>query len=226
MLTGDEVGVLLGEHLLATHAWPDPLVASTVVSSSLLAKVAAAHGARHAETLTGFKWIVRAGGPAETGLVYGYEEAIGYCVDPGAVRDKDGISAAVLAADLAAARADAGSSLLGALDELAVRHGVHVTRSLSFAMSPHECTAALDRVARARETGSPAPDLLVLRDRGQRIAVRPSGTEPKLKAYLEIVEPVTGPSELEAARQRAAARLAMLAAEITTLIGGQPSPPC
>src|SRR5207248_3275474 len=130
MLTGDEVGALLGEHLLTMRSRPDPLVASTVVSSSLLARIAQAHGARHAETLTGFKWIVRAG----EGLVYGYEEAIGYCVDPEAVRDKDGISAAVLAADLAETRASAGSSLLGALDELALCHGVHATRTLTFPM--------------------------------------------------------------------------------------------
>ena len=93
MLTGDETGVLLGDHLLRTGASAaalrDPLVATTVVSSSMLRSIAAAHGARYAETLTGFKWIVR-GGP---GLVYGYEEALGYCVDPDAVRDKDGIAA-------------------------------------------------------------------------------------------------------------------------------------
>ncbi|HTK65267.1 MAG TPA: phospho-sugar mutase [Pseudonocardia sp.] len=226
MLTGDEVGALLGEHLLSTRTWSDPLVASTVVSSSLLAKVAAAHGARHAETQTGFKWIMRAGGPEETRLVYGYEEAIGYCVDPGAVRDKDGISAAVLAADLAAIRADAGSSLLEALDELAVRHGVHTTRSLTFPMTPDECAAALDRVARAWDAERPAPELLVIHRPGSRVAVRPSGTEPKLKAYLEVVEPVAGQPDLIAARQRAGARLAMLVAETATLIGGPPSPPC
>lgn len=103
MLTGDETGVLLGDHLLYAGgargiAYCDPLVATTVVSSSMLRSIAAAYGARYTETLTGFKWIAR-GGP---GLVYGYEEALGYCVDPDAVRDKDGIAAAVLAADLAA----------------------------------------------------------------------------------------------------------------------------
>lgn len=221
MLTGDEVGALLGEHLLSIRTWSDPLVASTVVSSSLLAKVANAHGARHAETLTGFKWIMRAGGADDTRLVYGYEEAIGYCVDPGAVRDKDGISAAVLAADLAATRAAAGSSLLEALDDLAVRHGVHATRSLTFTMSPAECSAAIDRVSHAWEpshTRRPAPDLLVTRGPGHRIAVRPSGTEPRLKAYLEVVEPVTDPAGLGAARERARLRLAMLVAQTRTLI--------
>jgi phosphomannomutase len=218
MLTGDEVGALLGEHLLVTRDRADPLVASTVVSSSLLAKVAGAHGARHAEALTGFKWIMRAGGPEETRLVYGYEEAIGYCVDPDVVRDKDGISAAVVAADLATIRAAAGSSLLEALDELAVRHGVHATHTLTFQMSADEGTVALERVARAWEPERPSTDLLVMRRPGLRVAVRPSGTEPKLKAYLEVVEAVGDASELRAARERARARLAMLVAETTALI--------
>ncbi len=217
MLTGDELGALLGEHLLATGRYPDPLVASTVVSSGLLAGIAAAHGARHAETLTGFKWIARAG----PGLVYGYEEAIGYCVDPDAVRDKDGIAAAVLAADLAATRAAAGDSLLGALDELALRHGVHLTGAVSLRMGAPQIAAALERVARAGgPVERPAPDVLVRRGPGTRVAVRPSGTEPKLKAYLEVVEPVAGPRSLPAARERAADRLAELSAEVRALLGG------
>ncbi len=116
MLRGDETGVLLGDHLLRTldrTAHPDPLVATTIVSSSMLRTIAAAHGARYDETLTGFKWIVRAGDGAGTGLVFGYEEALGVCVDPDAVRDKDGISAAVLAADLAATLAGQGATLRG-----------------------------------------------------------------------------------------------------------------
>jgi phosphomannomutase len=222
MLTGDQVGALLGEHILRTGTGADPLVASTVVSSSLLAKIAAAHGARHAETLTGFKWIVRAG----AGLVYGYEEAIGYCVDPDAVRDKDGIAAAVLIADLAAIRAATGGSLDTVLDELAVRHGVHATGALTWTMSPERIAAALERVNRLDGVERPAPDVLIARAAGQRIAVRPSGTEPKLKVYLEVVEPVPTPDALPAARLRAARRLAMLGTEITELIGGGPSPPC
>lgn len=192
-------------------------MASTVVSSGLLAGIAAAHGARHVETLTGFKWIARAG----RRLVYGYEEAIGYCVDPEAVRDKDGIAAAVLAADLAATRAAAGDSLLGALDELALRHGVHLTGAMSLRMGAPEIAAALDRVARAGgPVERPAPDVLIRRGPGIRVAVRPSGTEPKLKAYLEVVEPVTGPGSLPAARDRAAARLAELSVEVRTLLLG------
>ena len=85
MLTGDETGALLGDHVLRTldrAAHPDPLVATTIVSGELLRSIAAAHGARYDETLTGFKWIVRAGDGAGTGLVFGYEEALGLCVDP------------------------------------------------------------------------------------------------------------------------------------------------
>ncbi len=215
LLTGDETGVLLGEHLLAGHRHPDPLVATTVVSSELLGAVARAHGARYARTLTGFKWITRAG----PGLVYGYEEAIGYCVDPDAVRDKDGISAMVLAADLAATRIASGSSLTAALDELAIAHGVHLTGALSVRMSRPERAAALDRVSGAGTVEKPAPGVYLLPGDGQRVAIRPSGTEPKLKAYLEVVEPVDGPAGLPAARVRATERLASLRDQVAELIG-------
>ncbi len=131
MLTGDETGWLLGDYLLSAH--PDPataLVASTVVSSRMLAAIAAGHGAAHAETLTGFKWLARAAAPGAS-LIYAYEEAIGHCVDPDAVRDKDGISAAVLVCDLVAALRSRGRTLPDALDELARRHGVHLTSAVS-----------------------------------------------------------------------------------------------
>ena len=134
MLSGDETGVLLGDFVLTDldpTANPDPLVATTVVSSTLLADVAAAHGARFDETLTGFKWLVRAGDGEGTGLVFAYEEALGLCVDPTVVRDKDGISAAVLAAKLVARLTASGSSVPDALDELARRHGLRVTSQLS-----------------------------------------------------------------------------------------------
>ena len=116
MLTGDETGALLGDHVLRTldrAAHPDPLVATTIVSGELLGLIAAAHGARYDETLTGFKWIVRAGDGAGTGLVFGYEEALGLCVDPDRVRDKDGISAAILACDLLASLRAQGRTLHG-----------------------------------------------------------------------------------------------------------------
>ena len=123
MLSGDETGWLLGDYILSQPMPPTTaasVVASTVVSSRMLAAIAADHGARHVETLTGFKWLARAdaGLPGRT-LVYAYEEAIGHCVDPAAVRDKDGISAAVLACDLVAALAAARAHGADALDELA-----------------------------------------------------------------------------------------------------------
>jgi phosphomannomutase len=228
MLSGDETGALLGDHVLrhgghGVHG-ADPLVATTVVSSSMLAAIAAAHGARFAETLTGFKWIVRAG----PGFVYGYEEALGHCVDPDAVRDKDGIATAVLACDLAAGLKAAGSGLLDRLDELAAAHGVHETAGISLRMAPAARDAVVERL-RARPPAGwagdrPAPDVLVLRrggeppDRhgGDRVVVRPSGTEPKLKAYLQVVEPVE--DGLAAARAAAAARMAALRDEVTELL--------
>jgi phosphomannomutase len=217
MLTGDETGVLLGDHLLRSGDDPDPLVATTVVSSSMLAAVAQARGARYAETLTGFKWIVR-GGP---GLVFGYEEALGYCVDPDAVRDKDGIAAAVLACDLAATLKAAGAGLPDRLDELAVAHGVHLTLGVSRRMEPAAMATVVERLGAAPPPGwaatHPAPDVLVLRRDGERLVIRPSGTEPKLKAYLEVVEPVT---DLAAARAAATARLDALRGEVDALLGG------
>ena len=133
----------------------------------MLRSVAAAHGARFAETLTGFKWIARAG----PGLVYGYEEALGYCVDPDAVRDKDGIAAAVLACDLAATLKAAGAGLLDRLDELATAHGVHATAGLPIRMAPAERDAVVERLRARPPEGwtadRPAPDVLVLRRRAR-----------------------------------------------------------
>ncbi|HEY8373578.1 MAG TPA: phospho-sugar mutase [Pseudonocardiaceae bacterium] len=235
MLRGDETGVLLGERILATldrTTHPDPLVATTVVSSSMLRSIAAAHGVRYDETLTGFKWLVRAGDGQGTGLVYAYEEALGHCVDPDAVRDKDGISAAVVACDLAAELAASGRSLLDALDELTVRHGVHLTEQISLRVADLDrITGTMARLRSAPPTTlagvpvevtdlQPRADVLILRGAGLRVIVRPSGTEPKLKSYLEVVEPVPDATGLAEARQRAGARLAELHAEVSALVGG------
>jgi len=230
MLRGDETGVLLGQYVLATldrRRHPDPLVATTIVSSSLLGAIAREHGARYDETLTGFKWIVRAGDGRGTGLVFGYEEALGLCVDPDVVRDKDGISAAVLACDLAATLKAAGRTLLDELDALAARHGVHLTEPVTVPLAEPGAAA----MARVRATlpadlaGHPVrvEDLLPRTDGVRlsgdnfRVVVRPSGTEPKLKAYLQVVEPVT--DVLPAAQQRAAARLAELRTAVTEMLG-------
>jgi phosphomannomutase len=227
MLRGDETGVLLGDHVLAgldRQAYPDPLVASTLVSAGMLRSIAAGYGARHDETRTGFKWLMRAGDGAGTGLVYAYEEALGHCVDPDVVRDKDGISAAVLACDLAAtARAD-GRRVTDLLDELALTHGVHQTDAVSVWLPGHAAVTASMAALRQRPPSELAgvavtvedlldrahqpDDTLAFRGDRLRVMVRPSGTEPKLKAYLEVVEPVSG--ELGAARRAAHARLAPL----------------
>ncbi|MFD7654114.1 phospho-sugar mutase [Actinosynnema sp. NPDC059797] len=219
MLRGDETGVLLGSLVLSTSDAPDPLVATTIVSSSLLRSIAAAHGARYAETLTGFKWLVRAG----EGLVFAYEEALGNCVDPEYVNDKDGISAAVLACDLAAGLKASGRDLLDALDQLAVDHGVHLTDQVSLRFTDLSRIGALMARLRAEPPAGftfedllPDADVVRLTREGTRVVVRPSGTEPKLKAYLEVVEPV--PGDLPAARSRAADRLAELRDQVSGLL--------
>lgn len=124
MLRGDEVGALLAEHLV--HKGAQGVFAESIVSSSLLRRIAEAGGVGHAETLTGFKWIARV-----DGLRYGYEEALGYCVDPGGVRDKDGITAALLVTELASELKEQGRTLSDLLDDLAVAHGLHATDQLS-----------------------------------------------------------------------------------------------
>ncbi|MEU7741631.1 phospho-sugar mutase [Nonomuraea sp. NPDC049158] len=211
MLTGDEVGGLLAEHVI-THTSGDRLVATTIVSSTLLSKIAAAHGVRYGETLTGFKWIIKAG----PGLVFGYEEAIGYSVGSDAglpVHDKDGIGAALTVAGIAAAAKRAGRTLLDLLDDQARRYGLHATAQLSVRVEDLSLIAGA--MARLRADPPAAlggraverADDLSLGDGGlpptdglryvlsgdARVVVRPSGTEPKLKCYLEVVVPVIGP---------------------------------
>ena len=151
MLTGDETGWLLGDFILSRTEPSDlatSVVASTVVSSRMLAAIAARADARHVETLTGFKWLARADADVPGGtLVYAYEEAIGHCVDPAAVRDKDGISAAVLVCDLVANVKRAGRTVLDALDDLARRFGVHVGTAVSRTVTDaDEATALMDRL--------------------------------------------------------------------------------
>jgi phosphomannomutase len=233
MLRGDETGVLLGEHILSTmDSVADapgsraPLVATTIVSSSLLGEIAKAHGARYVETLTGFKWLARAGEE----LVFAFEEALGVCVNPDFVRDKDGIAAAVVAAGFAATLKAEGRSPLDALDDLAVRHGVYLTDQISLRVTDLSVRSTL--MAGLRETptttlgGSgvaledllPDADVLRLRGEGLRVLIRPSGTEPKLKAYVEVIEPVADVSSLEHARKSANERLTAVRAEIEGLL--------
>jgi phosphomannomutase len=224
MLTGDQVGALLGAYLLGQPAeHPESrLVATTIVSSTLLSRIAAAAGAQYAETLTGFKWIVRAGDTRPgSEFVLGYEEALGYSVGQ-VVRDKDGIGAALALLGLAARARSGGESLLEAYDALETAHGVHLTAQITV-----DTTAPVDVMARLRAaaptrfgdaavvsttdlTGGtwdlPSADVLSFILSGARVVIRPSGTEPKIKAYFEVVEPVFF-GRLDEARRAAAARL-------------------
>jgi phosphomannomutase len=235
MLTGDETGCLLGDRLLAgldRSLRPDPLVATTIVSSQLLGRIAAGHGVRYDETLTGFKWIVRAGDGAGTGLVFGYEEALGLAVDPDAVRDKDGVSAAVLAARVVADLRAAGRTVQNALDDLAGTHGLHTTGAVSLRVQElsqiDQWMAALradppgdllGQTVVAVEDLLPRTDGMRLRTADTRVVIRPSGTEPKLKCYLEIVTPVPpGAADLEPLRVDAARRMEALRTEIARRI--------
>ncbi len=226
MLTGDELGTLLGWHLLQRGlVGPEQCFASSIVSSRMLAAVCRAAGVRHEDTLTGFKWISRA-----RGIRYGYEEALGYCAAPEHVLDKDGISAALLAAELAGTLKAAGRTMPQILDELAAAHGVHLTGAFSVRVEDLSvigrimgrlraeplASAADVEVARVEdllrgEVGLPSTDGLryYLAD-DSRVIVRPSGTEPKLKVYLEVIEPVPGGErpDVRAARERAARRMA------------------
>jgi len=228
MLSGDETGWLLGDYILSQEpsgTAEKRLVASTVVSSRMLAAIAAHYGATHVETLTGFKWLARADADRPGALVYAYEEAIGHCVDPAAVRDKDGISAAVLVCDLVAALKEWGRSVPDALDELARRHGVHEVAAVSRRVADADEAALLMRRLRAdpptRLTGlavttTDIADALIFTagddDTSVRVVVRPSGTEPKLKCYLEVRCAVAG--DLQAVRERAGVLLGQLTSTV------------
>ena len=248
-LTGDELGALLGDAVLARIATAGaatasaatasarPVIATTVVSGSLLRRLAQSAGVPCVTTLTGFKWIARAGGDDAT-LVYGYEQALGYAVRPDLVADKDGISAALLVLQVADGLAREGRTVADRLDDLAMAHGLHVTRERTLradgAAGLARLAAAVERVRKEppgllagrpvtvtdlrevgagvvdlagghaeRSPGRPVPpaDVLVWRAGDDtRVMIRPSGTEPVLKLYAEVVWPVRSRDGLTAAR--------------------------
>ncbi|WP_069814691.1 phospho-sugar mutase [Streptomyces sp. TP-A0874] len=237
MLRGDEVGALLATHLV--HKRAGGTFAASIVSSSLLSRIAAAADLPYDETLTGFKWLARV-----EGLRYAYEEALGYCVDPEGVRDKDGITAALLFAELTAELKATGRTVSDLLDDIAVEYGLHATDQLSVRVEDlAEITAAMRRLRQeppitlaglsvvSAEDLTHGTDRLPPTDglrytlgedtgrsgpgaehsvRQARVVVRPSGTEPKLKCYLEVVVPVASGTELAEARQTAARALQAL----------------
>ena len=232
-LTGDEVGALLGEQAaeLAAFAGNGVLACSVVSSRS--------HGLGFRRTLTGFKWISR-----EPGLVFGYEEALGYCVDPAAVRDKDGISASVRLAVLTSVLKQQGRTLQDLLDRLAREHGLHATSPLSMRVEDLGIiTATMERLreggAPAKLAGSPITKTVDLLDgvsdgnggtlpptnglvwvtaSDDRVVVRPSGTEPKLKCYCEVILPV-GETPVAEVRAAAAERLETIKADLRGVLG-------
>ncbi|MBB0245191.1 phospho-sugar mutase [Streptomyces alkaliphilus] len=231
MLRGDDVGALLAAHLIRRGA--AGTLAASVVSSSLVERMARAAGLPFRYTLTGFKWLSRV-----EDLRYGYEEALGYCVDPEGVRDKDGITAALAVAELASVLKEAGRGPTDLLDDLALEHGLHATDQLSVRVADLSLIGAA--MTRLRETppatlaGSPVRRAADLRDgvdglpptdglrydlSDGRVIVRPSGTEPKLKCYLEVVVPVADREGLPAARAEAARRLAALRSDLAEAAG-------
>ncbi|OUM45315.1 phospho-sugar mutase [Arthrobacter sedimenti] len=250
MLRGDEVGTLLGLHLAARltadardgvprdgaagHPARRSVFANSIVSSRLLGRIAGLSGIDHAQTLTGFKWIARV-----HDLSFGYEEALGYCVAPALVRDKDGISAGLLLAELAAATKAAGRTLFDLLDDAFLVHGLHASDQLSVRVAslgllgammnrlrenpPSSFAGSPVSVAEDLAQGSahlpPTDGLLYLTHDETRVIIRPSGTEPKLKCYLEVVEPVGSTAELEDAKTAARTRLDAVKRDVGEALG-------
>jgi phosphomannomutase len=239
MLRGDEVGALLGAHVAARLAASGAeaeagVFANSVVSSRLLARIAAAAGFAHEETLTGFKWISRV-----PGLVYGYEEALGYCVAPDLVRDKDGLSAAVLIAELAATAKAEGKTIFDTLDELYLVHGLHASDQLNIRVgdlglldammnrlrvNPPEsfggsAVESFVDLAEGSDQLPPTDGLLYVTRDLSRVIIRPSGTEPKLKCYLEVIRSVGSAAELPEARLAARAALDQVLTDVREALG-------
>lgn len=240
--TGDELGILIADRCLRVTTGPGRLVATTVVSSSMLSKLAAEAGVAYQETLTGFKWIARAA-RQQPGhhLVFGYEEALGYTIGD-VVADKDGLSAALVVAEMAAAAKAEGRSLLDRHDDLSARLGVHATAQWSRRAEGRNGIEALAVVVdgwrreppselgglavsevvdlAAGTGGLPPTDALVVRLGGRgRVVLRPSGTEPKLKAYLEVTTDPPGLDGLADARREASVRLDALRADVAARCG-------
>ena len=250
MLTGDELGVLLADHVLAVTSGDDRLVATTIVSATMLSAMAHAAGVAYVETLTGFKWIARAARRRPgSRFVFGYEEALGYQVGE-AVSDKDGLSAALVAAEIAAVAKAQGTSVIDRLDSLASRFGVHETAQWSLRLEgpaaqgemagivgawrtrPPATLAGLTvtgLVDLAAGTGElPAANALVLRlEKGARVVLRPSGTEPKLKVYFEVATGPVSPEHLAEERRQADLLLGSLRDDVVarcqSMIGSSPT---
>jgi phosphomannomutase len=247
-LSGNQIGVLLADHLLAGSTADRRLVVSSIVSTPMVAAVAAAYGARAEVSLTGFKWIWGAGRvlEAEQGytFVYGFEEALGSSVG-NVVRDKDGIGAAVAFADLARSLAGSGRSVLDRLDELAREHGLWVSHQLSITrpglqgaqaiadamavladrvpeeLAGHAVTNATDyrTGASSRPPWLTTHDLVALELADGRAMIRPSGTEPKCKIYIDLRADVGADDDLDARSRELDAEAAEVAAALAAFVG-------
>ncbi|WP_084125755.1 phospho-sugar mutase [Demequina sp. NBRC 110054] len=235
MLHGDVVGSLLGERVASRGGHPEGAVlANSVVSSQQLSAIASRYELGYRHTLTGFKWISR-----EQGLVYGYEEALGYCVAPDLVRDKDGISAAVVMADYVASLKAEGRTLADAIDDLARAYGVYLTRQVSARFADISLIGeTMDRLLSAPPASLGGSDVVATDDMGEgfqglppttglhlatvsgaRVIIRPSGTEPKVKAYLEVIEPLGSDGDVGAARARATQAMDALDSDVHAALG-------
>lgn len=239
MLRGDELGSLLGDWIAARRVRGElrddagRTLARSIVSSTQLDRIADHHGLNSAATLTGFKWISRA-----PDLLFGYEEALGLCPRPDVTRDKDGMATAVLTCAMVAQLMDSGRTVVDALDDLARTHGLHANDQLSVRVEDLSLISdAMQRLrasppttlAGAAVTESvdladgygdlpPTDGMLLRTERADQVVARPSGTEPKLKCYLEVVEPVANDDVL-AARRAATERLATIKAEMAEALG-------
>ena len=239
MLTGDEVGALLGwwiaERGRRSGTPATGVYAQSIVSGTLLERIANAAGLGYATTLTGFKWISKV-----PDLRFGYEEALGYCCDPTAVKDKDGITASLLMLEMVAALKAEGRGVQDVLDDLARTFGLYATSQLSVRVSDIDLIA--DAMARLRADpptslggreviatddlekgvdGLPPTDGLRFTLNDARVIIRPSGTEPKLKCYLQVVVPVTG--EIAEARATAQSELDAVRASVAEALALEPA---
>ncbi|MEE3073162.1 MAG: phospho-sugar mutase [Actinomycetota bacterium] len=228
LLSGDEIGALLFNHVARKTSGNNRKVVTTIVCSKLVSKIASNHGVEHATTLTGFKWIIPAAyNDSSLQPIFCYEEALGYATNT-AVRDKDGISAALMMAELTAALKEQGQTLEDELDALSLEYGHHVTKTWRVRFNSDKSSNVIPRVMQHlranplstvnqmkvltvkdyllqdNETALPSTDLIVIKiENNVRISIRPSGTEPMIKLYMEIVVPVTGREELPEASRRA-----------------------
>jgi phosphomannomutase len=240
ILRGDEIGWLLASALFTDADSTSDVVATSIVSSTMLKKMADAHHVRFAETLTGFKWISRSAGDGV--LRFGYEEALGFAVDP-LVADKDGMSAGLALCHLAHRLAQQGQTLLDRLDEIETQYGVHAVTQLSFRVDgPQAMSIIAATVKRMKasppstlgglnvsevvdlESGwhglEPTEGLVLQLGTHGRVVVRPSGTEPKLKAYVEILGSGISGESLQQQREAANAQLVTVSNELTELLKG------